>query len=816
MNPKSNRYICIHGHFYQPSRENPWLEEVELQDSAYPYHDWNERITAECYYPNSASDILGEDKEIIDIVNLYSRISFNFGPTLLSWIERREPELYRAILEADKISYERYFPGHGSALSQPYNHMIMPLANARDKRTQIAWGIKDFERRFNRKPEGMWLPETAVDSETLDIMAESGIKFTILAPHQAKRSRKIGEDKWVEHEKAGIDFRMPYLYALDSGRKIAIFFYNGPISHDISFGRLLENGENFAKTLVSAFTKEQKPQLVHIASDGETYGHHHKFGDMALAYCLRYLETNNLARITNYGEYLENFPPTHEVEIVENSSWSCCHGVERWKSDCGCRIGTHAGWKQSWRGPLRVAMDWLREAAVSIYEKEVSHFMDEPWHARDDYINVITDRSKVNIESFLKEYVTKEISSVDRAKVLKLMELQRNAMLMYASCEWFFDEISGIETIQGMRYAARVLQLIEGISGTSMEESFRALLEKTPSNRPDLKDGSVIYDMFVKPVVIDIPRVGINHGICELFKKDPDILRVSAYAVKTIYYEEREAKNRKMASGIVKVKSNITLEENEISFTLLRFEDYNIIGGAKEGMDRKNFSEMQKILRNIFAKDDTTEFIGLIDKYFHRHRYSLAHVFKDAQRSILDDIFYQTAKEMEMALRNIYGYQYKDTPSDKPAKIPMLKYFSDISEFVANTDIRRFLENIKGVNTDRFWSLVEEIKKRGISIDKEALSFVASKKINAAVKEWSLSIDNLVLLANILEFIRMLYNLSVDLDLRKSRIIYFNVSKKALRVKSQKARGMDPASKKWMERFKLLSVFLKVKSEQGF
>jgi len=328
-------FICIHGHFYQPPRENPWLEEVEQQDSAYPYHDWNERITAECYAPNIASRILDNEERIIDIVNNYSNISFNFGPTLLSWLERHKSEVYQSIIKADKESQKK-FSGHGSALAQVYNHMIMPLANTTDKRTQIIWGIKDFKYRFGRKPEGMWLAETAVDLETLDIMAELGIKFTILAPHQAHRIRKIGSNDWQDVSNQKIDTKQPYLCQLLSGRSIALFFYDGPISHDVSFVNLLDNGEDFANRLLSTFSENQYPQIVNIATDGETYGHHHKYGEMALTYCLHYIESNNLARITIYGEYLDKFPPLYEVELYENSSWSCSHGVERWKGNCGC------------------------------------------------------------------------------------------------------------------------------------------------------------------------------------------------------------------------------------------------------------------------------------------------------------------------------------------------------------------------------------------------------------------------------------------------------------------------------------------------
>jgi len=317
------RFLCIHGHFYQPPRENPWLGAIELQESAHPYHDWNERITEECYAANAASRILDGKGRIISLTNNYEGISFDFGPTLLCWLESKAREVYQAVLEADALS-QRRFGGHGSALAQAYHHMIMPLASPRDKKTQILWGIADFTARFKRAPEGMWLPETAVDLETLDLLAQQGILFTVLAPHQAARVRPLKGGEWKELSKVPLDPRMPYRVNLPSGRSLALFFYDGPVSRAVAFERLLENGNAFAQRLLGAFVREDpRPQLVHIATDGETYGHHHRFGDMALAYALNLLESHPEVRLTNYGQYLEMHPPTHEVEIQEFTSWSC-------------------------------------------------------------------------------------------------------------------------------------------------------------------------------------------------------------------------------------------------------------------------------------------------------------------------------------------------------------------------------------------------------------------------------------------------------------------------------------------------------------
>ena len=488
------RYICIHGHFYQPPRENAWLESIEMQDSAYPYHDWNQRVNAECYAPNTASRILDSEGYITQIANNYAKISFNFGPTLLAWMEVNAPDVYQAVLDADGES-QAAFSGHGSAIAQAYNHMIMPLANRRDKYTQVLWGIRDFEHRFNRKPEGMWLPETAVDLETLDILAEVGIRFTILAPHQAKRVRQIGSDAWQDVANAAIDPTMAYEIKLPSGRSLNLFFYDGPISRQVAFEDLLSSGDNFAHRLADAFSPEPaRPQIVHVATDGETYGHHHRFGDMALAYALHHIETDGLAQITNYGEYLEKHPPTHEVEINEHTSWSCPHGIERWRSDCGCNAGRNRKWRQAWRAPLREALDWLRDSLTPHYQERAQEFLKDPWAARDSYIEVILDRSQGNVEEFLKRHGTRELDEAEVVTVLKLLELQRHAMLMYTSCGWFFDELSGIETVQAIQYAGRAVQLAQELCGDDIEHNFLERLELAKSNIPEYGDGHRIYD----------------------------------------------------------------------------------------------------------------------------------------------------------------------------------------------------------------------------------------------------------------------------------------------------------------------------------
>ncbi|MBT5632482.1 MAG: DUF3536 domain-containing protein [Nitrospina sp.] len=492
-----NRYICIHGHFYQPPRENPWLETITYQESAYPFHDWNERILAECYASNTCARILDTKGKVTERVNNYSRISFNFGPTLLSWMESKAPDTYQLILDADKISQKK-FSGHGSALAQCHSHMIMPLANSKDKYTQVYWGIRDFEYRFKRLPEGMWLPETAVDLDTLQVMADLGIRFTILAPHQA---RKILTPEGTVEENEELDIYQPYQVRLQSGKTIDVFFYHGPLSQSLAFENLLQDGKHFAEKLIQK-GKVGHPQLLSIATDGETYGHHHKFGDMALAYALQYIDQQSGAKLTNFAEYLEKFPAKKEIEIIENTSWSCAHGIERWTSNCGCETGGNSDWNQIWRGPLRRALGWLQGKAGSTFTEFSKDLIKDPWKARNSYIDIRINRSER--DTFFAEHCHSGLNESEKAVVLKLMELQCNAMLMFTSCGWFFNDISGIETEQILLYAGKVIQLTEEISGEMLEPRFLGLLQLAESNIPEKGNGALIYKNVIKEATMDI------------------------------------------------------------------------------------------------------------------------------------------------------------------------------------------------------------------------------------------------------------------------------------------------------------------------
>lgn len=492
--------ICIHGHFYQPPRENPWTGEVDAEESAKPFHDWNERIAKECYAANATAPILNQKGETTERINNFTKISHDIGPTLLSWMKRKEPDLYHAIIESDRTSALRR-NGHGNAMAQIYNHIIMPLAKKRDKITQVVWGIRDFEHHYKRKPEGMWLSETAVDKETLGILADNGILYTVLAPHQAHRARHVGfGSHWFYIRNEGIDCRQPYRILLSQGRQFHIFFYDAPVSRGVAFQGLLNNGDDFARKLMGAFSQRDKEQLVSIATDGESYGHHHKFGEMALAYALKKIEDGKQTRLTNYGEYLDRVGSTWEVDIYENSSWSCSHGVERWRSDCGCRITIQVGSNQKWRAYLREAFDFLQEIIDEVFEAQGGELLKDPWAARNDYIDVILDASDKSKKAFMARHARKTLSAEEEKKAWDLLEAEKFSLFMYTSCGWFFDDISGIEPVQVMKFAARAIDLVQPHYKREIERLFLKILGEAKSNIAEQGTGADVYRNHVKPL----------------------------------------------------------------------------------------------------------------------------------------------------------------------------------------------------------------------------------------------------------------------------------------------------------------------------
>ena len=652
------KYVCVHGHFYQPPRENPSLEAIELQDSAYPYHDWNERVTAECYAPNAISRLLDDQQRIVKLVNNYSQMSFNFGPTLLLWMEQNAPTLLESIREADKQSQQQ-FGGHGSAMAQVYNHMILPLAHPRDKETQVIWGIRDFVARFGRQPEGMWLPETAVDVPSLEALAAQGVRFTILAPRQAKRVRRFGSRNWKNVSGDRIDPSRAYQVRLPSKKTIVVFFYDGPISQAVAFEGLLSDGKRFADRLLSGFSDQRTwPQLSHIATDGESYGHHHHFGEMSLTYALSSIESGDVAKLTNYGQFLEMHPPDHWVEIVENTSWSCVHGVERWRSNCGCNSGGHPGWNQEWRTPLRNALDWLRDTLAPVFEKEAAALLRDPWAARNDYIEVVLNRADENVAGFLGKHAIRDLNREEQIRALKLLEMQRHAMLMYTSCGWFFDELSGLETVQVVHYAGRAIQLArETTRAEQLEAQFCEKLREAKSNLREYGNGEEIYKKWVAPAIVTADKVMGHYAVSSLFEPYGDKTKIYCYTVEREQYGVETEGRVRLAVGRGRVRSEITKEETTLSFAVLHLGDHNFTGGVREFHDENRFQELREKLHEAFGRADTASVIRILDEQFHENTFSLRSLFRDEQRRIVDLILKDSLGTLSGSFRSMYEHQ---------------------------------------------------------------------------------------------------------------------------------------------------------------
>jgi alpha-amylase/alpha-mannosidase (GH57 family) len=793
-----DRYVCIHGHFYQPPRENAWLEAVELQDSAYPYHDWNEKITAECYGPNATSRILDPAGRIIRLVNNYSRISFNFGPTLLTWMEKNSQDSYAAILEADRQSQQN-FSGHGSALAQAYNHMILPLANRSDKETQVVWGIRDFEFRFGHKPEGMWLPETAVDTETLEIVAEHGILFTILAPSQGSRVRPIDSDEWQDVSGGKIDPTMTYRLTLPSGRSMTLFFYDGPISRAVAFEGLLNDGEAFANRVLGAFSEDRDwAQIAHIATDGESYGHHHRNGDMALAYALDYIESHNLARLTNYGEYLEMHPPTHEVEIFENTSWSCSHGIERWRSDCGCNAGGYPAWSQAWRGPLRDALDWLRDTLAPGYQIAAGALVKDPWAARNDYIEVLLDRSSESIERFFSQHAIRDLNESDKIRLLKLLELQRHTMLMYTSCGWFFDELSGIETVQVLQYAGRAVQLAQDLFGGNIESQFLELLEAARSNIAEHSDGRHIYEKWVKPAVLDLTKVAAHYAISSVFDEYPPEGPVFAYDVVQEDFQVARAGRANLTVGRARFTSRTTMESRTMTFGVLYMGDHNLNCGVTDCNDEENCGSLIPELSEAFFRADFPDNIRLMDRHFGASTYSLTSLFRDAQRKVTNLILEPMIAEAKSAYGRLYEHHAVLIHFLQGSGMPIPRPLHAAAEFVLNDRLRQALEETPH-DPQSIEALLEETLLAGVSPETTTLEFALRKSLERMADRWWEDPGKIEELQNLQTGVTLVESMPFVVNLRTVQNICYKIMQNVYPEYQRRAYQGDEPARQWVE-----------------
>lgn len=795
--------ICIHGHFYQPPRENPWLEYVELQTSAYPFHDWNERISIECYLPNSAARLVNQDNKIVDIVNNYSKISFNFGPTLMDWMKKFHHDAYEAIVKSDEKSVRENNP---AAIAQCYNHMIMPLANFNDKITQIKWGIKDFEYHFKRKPLGMWLPETAVDIDTLEALAKEKIKFTILAEHQVKEIKKISSDSFSKPNE-NLSLNSPYLCKLPSGKSILIFIFNGDISYRISFSTLLSNGIDFAKALISKFNDQSDSQIVSIATDGETFGHHKKFGDMALAACLKFLE-NQKYHISTFSKYLDETNVLYEMILNENTSWSCAHGIGRWKEDCSCNTGNYPHGNQKWRKFLRESLDFIRDELGKRYENTIKSFNVDPWELRNNYISIILNRSKENVEAFLQSHFNKKLSDEEKTTILTALEMQRHLMLMYTSCGWFFDDISNIETIQILRYAKRALQLSKD---QDLENKFIDMLEKAQSNEESLKNGKIVYEKFVIPSMLTLDNITSHYAIAQLFEEFDKKSHFLCYEFLTDDLSKEMMGSNLLINGKIKITSLITYETKEFYFTSIFIYPFTVFSYVESLEKKSGFFSFLEVIKNLFSSSKFYELNQLLlENKKNKNIYSFWDMFTDEKNKIMQKLLKR--------LLSSYKDLMKKELETKMQMICEIKSQNILLPEMLNRslDLYFYFEILELIQSDNFElarceELISRAKQWNINFQTDHLKLEAEKKLKELFNLWEKSPLNLHIMEKITNFLTIFVKkLSVKLNLWNSQNVFFSI-KKEHKSTMDKIDTQSPITHKWLELFYQIAGLLDFK-----
>ncbi len=662
-------YVTVHGHFYQPPRENPYLGTIERQPSAAPFHNWNERIHHECYRPNAFARVLNDRSELVGIVNNYEYLSFNIGATLMNWLEGYDMEVYQKIIEADRKSCQR-LNGHGNAIAQVYNHVIMPLANERDKYTQIRWGKEDFRSHFGRDPEGMWLAETAVDYATLKALVAEGIKFIILAPSQAQRCRALATEEnpdpqWGDVGSGEIDPTRPYRCYLNGEDQansserpyIDIFFYDGPISNDMGFSDVLNSSHNLVARLGQAVRNDERPtQMISVATDGETFGHHKGGTEKCLAYAFSVEFAQHNWTVTNFAHYLSISPPSWEVELKSVTAWSCCHGVDRWQDDCGC--GGGGGWHQQWRRPLRESLNWLRDRLAEVYEDVGRHFFVDVWAARDEYIRVMRDRSFANVNHFLSQHQVGDLSEMEKVDALRLLEMQRHSLLMFTSCGWFFEEISRPEGTQILRYASRAMELAGDVAGVDLEKQFLEMLAFARSNVEFFRTGDEIYRKLVITSQVSLEQVAAHYAINSLFATYSRDQRIYCYNAKQLDYQMRRMGTLALAVGHLQLISDVTHECKEFVFAVLHLGSWDFHCCIQPFKGRRFYSELKEQLFASLEQASVAHVIMAMTQLFGEQSFSLSDLFAEERQRIMKLLSQETVTRLDQLYTQVYRDNY--------------------------------------------------------------------------------------------------------------------------------------------------------------
>ncbi len=782
-------YISLHGHFYQPPRENPYLGIVERQPNAHPFSDWNQRIHAECYRPNAFARIFNNQGEVLGIINNYEYLSFNIGATLMSWLENHDLETYRKIIEADRKSSER-LEGHGNAIAQVYNHIIMPLANKRDKYTQIRWGKADFYARFGRNVEGMWLAETAVDYPTLEALIDEEIRFIILAPSQAELCRPFSSSEdpnpqWTQVGSGQIDPTRPYRCFIKDGRYIDIFFYDGPISRDMGFNNLLFSSENFVDRLAQAVKENNSvSQLISVATDGETFGHHKKETERSLAYAFTVEFPDRGWQVTNFAHYLSISPPTWEVVLKPVTAWSCAHGVGRWQDDCGC--ANEGTWHQKWRRPLRDALDWLRGELIQVYEIIVHQYLRDPWLARDEYIQVILNRSSSNVEEFLQSHQKHPLTPCEQVDTLRLLEMQRHALLMYTSCGWFFEELSRPEGVQILRYASRALELAGEVAGVRLEEEFIRRLSCAPSNVPEHRDGAEIYRRMVISSKVSFKQVAAHYAITSLFDIYPRKHKIYYYQSLLLDYQKQQVGTSTLAMGQINLRSEITWEENHFVFVVLHLGGWDFHCCISSFSGRPNYAQLKEELFEAFSQGSAAQTILAMTAAFQGEQFfNLHHLFAEERQRIMHKLTEETKRRLDQLYTQVYRDNYSVLVAFQRDALPVPIELQVAAEIALSHRCFRTIALLEGSKeTQKKHSYLVQLQE--IAREAEHLS------CHLKVREAKETLERLILqslfslfqtnsftdfkeeIQVVVEMIKVGESLCKDLNLEKAQELYYN------------------------------------------
>lgn len=745
-------YLCIHGHFYQPPRENPWTDEIDRELTAAPYHNWNERINEECYRANAFARVLADDGRVVDILNNYEHLSFNFGPTLLSWLRTYATDVYDRIREGDAASRERW--GHGNAIAQVYNHVILPLATRRDKVTQVQWGLADFRYHFGRAAEAIWLAETAVDEETLEVLTEAGMRFVILAPRQAARIRPLHGGEWHDVSDGSIDPSRAYLCRLRNGRSLACFFYDGALAHSVSFGETLASSAGLVQRLRAAVDERRRhAQLIHFATDGETFGHHKKHAERTLIYAATHEAPRAGFTLTNYAAYLDIAPPEWEVQIKPNTSWSCVHGVGRWSEDCGCHTGRVPGGHQRWRAPLRAALDRLRDSLATLYEREGRGLLGpEVWAARDAYGDLLAQRTPERADAFLTRLNHRPLSSEERERALTLLEMQKHALFMYTSCGWFFDDISGHETAQVLKYAARAIDLATRFAANGLTTELLTDLEKAESNLPQYRHGAAVYRQLVLPVAIQPEKVVASHAIAALVHPFPIRRRRHGYRIEQTMNTTVMIGENALVCGHLRLTSEFTQQQSGWAYAALHLGGYNFAASLVSCDDPQDGRKVCALLQDQPAGATSAELMRTLKVALGPTFYGLGDLPPSDRRRLLRVLDKDKLDSLASSYQQIYTEHLGTITALNEAHMPVPPELRMAAEFTLSHRLAQAAADLArapaGPAEASLASVLELARRTGVELDRgeaiRTLEQAVVDGVKAIVRSSSLFVDGLL------------------------------------------------------------------------